>query len=114
MRFAHFAHVWGKRGMTPHERYEQLWRELAVADDVGFDYAFSVEHHFTPQESWMSSPNLFAVAAAATSAPGAASRCTVFRGPSPEKGGSAKEKNKDYDTRQDRSGSAPVPLYHVP
>ena len=27
MRFAHFAHVWGKPGMTPHERYEQLWRD---------------------------------------------------------------------------------------
>ena len=65
MRFAHFAHVWGKRGMSPHMRYEQLWRELALADDVGFDYGFSVEHHFTPNESWMSSPNLYAVAAAA-------------------------------------------------
>lgn len=65
MRFAHFAHVWGKAGMTPHQRYEQLWREIALSDEVGFDYAFSVEHHFTPGESWMSSPNLFAVAAAA-------------------------------------------------
>ena len=65
MKFAHFAHVWGKRGMSPHARYEQLWRELALADEVGFDYGFSVEHHFTPNESWMSSPNLYAVAAAA-------------------------------------------------
>jgi len=51
--------------MTPHQRYELLWRELEVADEVGFDYGFSVEHHFTPNESWMSSPNLYAVAAAA-------------------------------------------------
>jgi alkanesulfonate monooxygenase SsuD/methylene tetrahydromethanopterin reductase-like flavin-dependent oxidoreductase (luciferase family) len=65
VKFAHFAHVWGKRGMTPLQRYEQLWRELQVADDHGFDYAFSVEHHFCPNESWMSSPNLYAVAAAA-------------------------------------------------
>jgi alkanesulfonate monooxygenase SsuD/methylene tetrahydromethanopterin reductase-like flavin-dependent oxidoreductase (luciferase family) len=65
MRFAHFAHVWGKRGMTPGQRYEQLWRELTLADELGFDYGFSVEHHFTPNESWMSSPNLYAVAAAA-------------------------------------------------
>lgn len=65
MKFAHFAHVWGKSGMTPAERYEQLWRELALADELGFDYGFSVEHHFTPKESWMSSPNLYAVAAAA-------------------------------------------------
>jgi alkanesulfonate monooxygenase SsuD/methylene tetrahydromethanopterin reductase-like flavin-dependent oxidoreductase (luciferase family) len=65
MRFAHFAHVWGKQGMSPHERYEQLWRELVLADETGFDYGFSVEHHFTPKESWMSSPNLYAVGAAA-------------------------------------------------
>lgn len=65
MWFAHFAHVWGKSGMTPQSRYEQLWRELELADQLGFDYAFAVEHHFTPKESWMSSPNLFAVAAGA-------------------------------------------------
>lgn len=65
MRFAHFAHVWGKKGMTPRERYEQLWRELQLADELGFDYGFSVEHHFCPEESWMSSPNLYAVAAGA-------------------------------------------------
>jgi len=65
MRFAHFAHIWGKPGMTPHQRYEQLWREVQLCDEVGFDYAFSVEHHFTPLESWMSSPNLFVAAAAA-------------------------------------------------
>lgn len=65
MRFAHFSHVWGKKGMSPRERYEQLWREIVLADELGFDYAFSVEHHFCPEESWMSSPNLYAVAAAA-------------------------------------------------
>lgn len=65
MRFAHFAHVWGKKGMTPLARYEQLWRELQVADELGYDYGFSVEHHFCPKESLMSSPNLYAVAAAA-------------------------------------------------
>ena len=30
MKFAHFSHVWGKPGMTAHERYEQLWRELHI------------------------------------------------------------------------------------
>ncbi len=65
MRFAHFSHVWGKQGMSPRERYEQLWRELILADELGFDYGFSVEHHFCPEESWMSSPSLYAVAAAA-------------------------------------------------
>lgn len=65
MRFAHFTHLWGKPGLTPHERYELLWRELQAAEETGFDYGFTVEHHFTPQESWMSSPNLYVVAAGA-------------------------------------------------
>ncbi len=65
MKFAHFAHVWTKPGMTPHDRYEQLWRELALCDDLGFDYGFCVEHHFTPYESWMSAPSLYTVGAGA-------------------------------------------------
>ena len=63
MEFAYFNHIWHKENMTPHERYNMLWRELELADDHKFDYAFSVEHHCSPQESWMSSPSLFAVAA---------------------------------------------------
>ncbi|HEX5508905.1 MAG TPA: LLM class flavin-dependent oxidoreductase [Pseudolabrys sp.] len=65
MKFAHFSHVWAKPGMTPHERYEELWRELELCDELGFDYAFCVEHHFRPDESWISSPSLFAVGAGA-------------------------------------------------
>jgi alkanesulfonate monooxygenase SsuD/methylene tetrahydromethanopterin reductase-like flavin-dependent oxidoreductase (luciferase family) len=65
MKFAHFSHIWAKPGMTPHERYEQLWRELQACDDLGFDYSFCVEHHFRPDESWMSSPSLYAVGAGA-------------------------------------------------
>lgn len=65
MKFAHFAHVWTKPGMTPHERYEQLWRELMICDELEFDYGFCVEHHFTPQESWMSAPSLYTVGAGA-------------------------------------------------
>jgi alkanesulfonate monooxygenase SsuD/methylene tetrahydromethanopterin reductase-like flavin-dependent oxidoreductase (luciferase family) len=65
MKFAHFSHVWRKPGMTPHQRYEQLWRELQLCDELGFDYGFCVEHHFRPDESWMSSPSLYAVGAGA-------------------------------------------------
>jgi alkanesulfonate monooxygenase SsuD/methylene tetrahydromethanopterin reductase-like flavin-dependent oxidoreductase (luciferase family) len=65
MQFAHFAHVWGKTGMSPAERYRQLWREIQVADELNFDYAFCVEHHFSPHESWMSAPNLYAASVAA-------------------------------------------------
>jgi hypothetical protein len=56
MKFAHFSHVWAQPGMTPHQRYEELWRELQLCDELGFDYGFCVEHHFRPDESWMSSP----------------------------------------------------------
>ena len=65
MKFAHFSHIWGKPGMTPHRRYEELWRELELCDELGFDYSFCVEHHFRPDESWMSSPSLYAVGAGA-------------------------------------------------
>lgn len=65
MKFAHFSHVWGKKGMTPAERYQQLWRELELCDDLGFDYGFCVEHHFRPDESWMSAPSLYTVGAGA-------------------------------------------------
>jgi len=65
MKFAHFSHIWAKPGMTPHQRYEQLWRELQLADALDFDYGFCVEHHFRPDESWMSSPSLYAIGAGA-------------------------------------------------
>jgi alkanesulfonate monooxygenase SsuD/methylene tetrahydromethanopterin reductase-like flavin-dependent oxidoreductase (luciferase family) len=65
VKFAHFAHVWGKTGMTPHDRYEQLWRELELADGLGFDYGFCVEHHFRPHESWSSAPSMYVAAAGA-------------------------------------------------
>jgi len=65
MEFATFSHVWAKQGMAPAERFELLMRELELCDEVGFDYAFFVEHHFTPNESWMPAPSLAIAAAAA-------------------------------------------------
>jgi alkanesulfonate monooxygenase SsuD/methylene tetrahydromethanopterin reductase-like flavin-dependent oxidoreductase (luciferase family) len=65
MKFAHFSHVWNKPGMTAAQRYEQLWRELALCDELGFDFGFAVEHHFSPQESWMPSPAVYCTGGAA-------------------------------------------------
>ena len=65
MKFANFSHVWNKPGMEPAERYDQLWKELKLSDDLGFDYGFAVEHHFLPHESWMTSPAVFCAGAAA-------------------------------------------------
>ncbi|MFH8787111.1 LLM class flavin-dependent oxidoreductase [Streptomyces roseoverticillatus] len=64
MKFAYFTHVWGRPGITPGQRYAELWREIRDADRLGLDYAFSVEHHCTPHESWMSSPAVFCTGAA--------------------------------------------------
>ena len=64
MKFAHFSHVWNKPGMTAAQRYQQLWRELGVCDELGFDFGFCVEHHFNPRESWMPSPSIYTAAAA--------------------------------------------------
>ncbi len=65
MKFAHFSHVWNRPGMTAAQRYEQLWRELALADELGYDFGFAVEHHFSPEESWMASPPVYCTGAAA-------------------------------------------------
>src|SRR4051794_5486626 len=65
MKFAHFSHVWNRPEMTPAQRYEQLWRELALCDELGYDYGFAVEHHFRPYESWMPSPPVYCTGAAA-------------------------------------------------
>ena len=51
--------------MTPADRYEQLWRELELADGLGFDFGFAVEHHFSPHESWMPCPTVYCTGAAA-------------------------------------------------
>jgi alkanesulfonate monooxygenase SsuD/methylene tetrahydromethanopterin reductase-like flavin-dependent oxidoreductase (luciferase family) len=65
MKFAHMSHIWRKPGVTPAARYAQLWRELALCDELGFDYGFCVEHHTCPTESLSPSPPLFVAAAAA-------------------------------------------------
>jgi alkanesulfonate monooxygenase SsuD/methylene tetrahydromethanopterin reductase-like flavin-dependent oxidoreductase (luciferase family) len=65
VKAGYFTHVWNRPGMTPADRYDLLWRELALADALGFDYAFAVEHHFRPHESWMPSPAIFCASAAA-------------------------------------------------
>jgi alkanesulfonate monooxygenase SsuD/methylene tetrahydromethanopterin reductase-like flavin-dependent oxidoreductase (luciferase family) len=51
--------------MTPRQRYDQLWDELALCDEHGFDYAFAVEHHFRPYEALMPTPSVYCATAAA-------------------------------------------------
>jgi alkanesulfonate monooxygenase SsuD/methylene tetrahydromethanopterin reductase-like flavin-dependent oxidoreductase (luciferase family) len=65
VRFAHMSHVWRKPNMSPTERYAQLWRELELCDELGFDYGFCVEHHTSSRESLSPSPPLYVAGAAA-------------------------------------------------
>ena len=46
MKFAHFSQLFNKPDLTGHARYEQMWRELELADRVGFNYGFQSVHHF--------------------------------------------------------------------
>ena len=46
MKFAHFSQIFPRQGETAAERYEQLWRELVLCDELGFDYGFASVHHF--------------------------------------------------------------------
>jgi alkanesulfonate monooxygenase SsuD/methylene tetrahydromethanopterin reductase-like flavin-dependent oxidoreductase (luciferase family) len=65
MKFAHMSHIWRKPGLSPAQRYAQLWRELELCDELGFDYGFAVEHHVDPRESLSQSPPLYIAAAGA-------------------------------------------------
>ena len=47
MKFAHFAQIFPRRGETAAERYEQLWRELELCDELGFDFGFASIHHLS-------------------------------------------------------------------
>ena len=47
MKFAHFTQTLPRPGETAVERYDQLWRELALADELDFDFAFASVHHFS-------------------------------------------------------------------
>ena len=47
MKFAHFTQTFPREGETAAERFDQLWNELELADQVNFDYGFSSVHHFS-------------------------------------------------------------------
>jgi hypothetical protein len=34
MKFAHMSHIWRKPGLSPAQRYAQLWRELELCDEL--------------------------------------------------------------------------------
>ncbi len=50
---------------SEHRVYQEALREIELADDVGVDYAWAVEHHFLEEYSHCSAPEVFLAAAAA-------------------------------------------------
>jgi len=48
---------------TEAEMIERCLQQMEIADDLGFDAAWTVEHHFTPEYSHSTSPEMFFAAA---------------------------------------------------
>jgi alkanesulfonate monooxygenase SsuD/methylene tetrahydromethanopterin reductase-like flavin-dependent oxidoreductase (luciferase family) len=60
VQFAYVSQVWSQPdGISVSDRYKQLWDELVLADQLGYDYAVTTEHHFNPESGWMSDPTMF-------------------------------------------------------
>jgi alkanesulfonate monooxygenase SsuD/methylene tetrahydromethanopterin reductase-like flavin-dependent oxidoreductase (luciferase family) len=47
VKFAHFSQPFKRPDMSVRERHALLCRELALCDELGFDFAFGAEQHFT-------------------------------------------------------------------
>ena len=47
MKFAHFTQTFPREGETAAARYDQIWRELQLAEEVNFNFGFSSVHHFS-------------------------------------------------------------------
>ena len=47
MRFGHLTQMIERGNMIAQERYKQLWRELQLCDELGFDFGFTAEQHFS-------------------------------------------------------------------
>jgi alkanesulfonate monooxygenase SsuD/methylene tetrahydromethanopterin reductase-like flavin-dependent oxidoreductase (luciferase family) len=47
MRFAVFSHIAQKESVSIHQRLREFADEARLADELGFDYFFTTEHHFS-------------------------------------------------------------------
>ena len=68
MKFGLFYELQLPRPWAPDDEYD-LYKntldQIELADSLGFDYIWSVEHHFLEEYSHCSAPELFLTAAAA-------------------------------------------------
>ena len=51
------------RGGTEHTHFQNALEQVSLADKLGYDYAWQVEHHFTEEYSHGSAPEVFLAAA---------------------------------------------------
>ncbi len=47
MKFATFTHIAEKETVSPQQRLDEFAAEVRLADELGYDYFFTTEHHFT-------------------------------------------------------------------
>lgn len=64
MRFSIFLIAMGKHRKSNRDVYEQMMRDVQMAEDLDFDTVWFAEHHFREEFSLSPSPNLFLAAAA--------------------------------------------------
>ena len=68
MKFGIFFEISVPRPFTPEREkqvYDNCLEQVRVADELGFDYVWAVEHHFLEEYSHCSAPELFLTACAA-------------------------------------------------
>jgi alkanesulfonate monooxygenase SsuD/methylene tetrahydromethanopterin reductase-like flavin-dependent oxidoreductase (luciferase family) len=59
MKFGIFYEAQLPRPWTPeseHQLFQDMLSQIELADRLGYDYAWSVEHHFLEEYSHMSAP----------------------------------------------------------
>ncbi len=62
MKFSLLYELQNPKPWTEKSEYEKYWEALAqieLADQVGFDYVWTVEHHFLAEYSHSSAPEVF-------------------------------------------------------
>ncbi len=65
MDFGMFTDFHIRKGMTQAEAFDESFKQVEAAEELGMDSAWLAEHHFTPDRSVLASPLIIASALAA-------------------------------------------------
>ena len=92
--------------------YENALEQVRLADELGFDYVWAVEHHFLEEYSHCSGPDIFLAGCAATMTKrirvGHGIVACVPRVPEPHPGGRAGGRARHHLGRPDGAGDRPI------